>query len=641
MTRFLQSTFSLVLLLALLVLAILQVWQLNRIEARLAGGAGVAATPAPAAPTTSAASASSTDCRQDAWWKADEAATAQPGNLLVMHPRCKIDDATVVRGGTLRRVWGQDPNGLNVWGNGGNSADVREIYRYISGIMAYPNPDHPERLSPELAVSVTTPDDGLTYLISLRKGVFWHAPLVDDPTGRHKWLMVDHEFTADDYVFVFEHILDPTVAARFAVARGDMSDLVSVEKVDRYTFSLRFSGRRHAHLSSFTQYEPAPSWLYGYDEDGIALDKASFGQAFPKHWYNQKGIGMGPYQFQEWKQGEGITLVRNERFWGEAPTFDRVRLQIIKDKAGWPRALQNQELDFVHLLPAQYRTTVLDAKGGPIFGDPHVKSGLNETLSYFYIGWNRTNPRLSDPKVRRALTMAVDRQALLDNVYYGLGAVISGPLTPAHSCYDRGIAPWPYDPTAAAKLLDEAGWIDGNGDGVREKAVGKDRLELKLTLLLYGTSEEWATIGNQFKEAYRKIGVSLDLLPMEWAAMQQHMKERDFDAYTGSWSMDYEYDPRPLWHSSTAGTPGSINYIGFQDPEVDKMVESFETDFDEAHRLQTCHQLHRYLHEDEPYTLLFSRTTPVLWWDWLNELELFPANPNRDLRYYSFNTARP
>jgi peptide/nickel transport system substrate-binding protein len=123
--------------------------------------------------------------------------------------------------------------------------------------------------------------------------------------------------------------------------------------------------------------------------------------------------------------------------------------------------------------------------------------------------------------------------------------------------------------------------------------------------------------------------------------MQQRTKKRDFDAYTGSWVMDYEFDPRALWHSSTASEPESINYIGFKEPEVDKLIESFETDFDEAHRLGTCHAFHQYMHDDEPYTVLFSRTTPVLWWDWMNDLKFFPSNPNRDLRYYSFATARP
>ncbi len=639
MNRLFQSTLGSVLLVVLVALAGFQVWQLHRIEALLLRGVP---TPAGVAqPVATSAAAAPADCKQSAWWKSDVAATAEPGNLLKAPKRCRVDDAQVVRGGTLRRIWPSDPNGLSPYGDGGQSVDVREINAWISGWLAYPDPDRPSEWIPELAQSISTPDEGLTYVIRLRQGVAWHTPQLEDGNPKHDWLRgKEHELTADDYVIVFQNILDPTLKMRFAVLRSGLEELTAVEKVDKYTFKVVFKKRKFGNLLNFIQLEPLASWLFAYDEEGRELDRATIGETLPKHWYNQKGMGVGPYRFKEWKQGESVVLARNPTYWGEPASFDAVNLRIIKDKAAWPRELENQALDMTTMMPAQYRTTVLDAKGPP-FGNPRVKVGKAPGFSYFYVGWNQMNPRLTDKRVRQALSMAVDRQSILDNVYYGLGELISGPLTPDHPCYDTSIAPYPYDPARAGALLEAAGWIDADKDGVREQVVNGERLDLQLSLLLYGGSEEWATIGNAMKESYRKVGVGLELVPLEWPMQQQRMKERSFDAYSGSWSMPYDYDPRGLWDSASADVPGSQNYIGFRNPEMDRMIDGYDVDFDEASRNRTCKAMHALVHEEEPYMFMFSRVTPVLWWDWLNDVEFFPVTPQRDIRYWSFSEARP
>ena len=637
MKKLFESALTRLLLLVLVALGVFQIWQLDRIEGRLVAlerrGAG-APSDAGAPPLRAA------DCKASAWWASDATATAEPGNLLRMHDRCKVRAEHVVRGGTFRRIWASDPNGLWSYGAGGSTADVREISAYVSDALAYRHPDAQEVWSPALAQSVTQSADGKVLTVRLRSGVLWQQPSLDLKDPRHSWLVGEHELTADDYMFVFQRALDPAAPGRFATIRGGLGDLVSVNKVDRYTFSLTFSEHRYATLGAVLELDPVPSWLYGFGEDGQALPEAGLSEALGKPWYSG-AIGVGPYVLEEWRAGESVTLRRNLTYWGESPAFDRVRLSIIKDKAGWPRALENEELDFVYLQPAQYRTTVLDAKGGPIFGNPRIKVAISPPSAYFYVGWNRMNPRLQDRRVRQALSMAVDRQGLLDNVFAGLGEIVSGPLSPSQSCYDASVTPWPYDPAAAAALLTEAGWVDGDGDGVRERLVGGERLELRLELLLQNTPE-WDTMGNQLAEAFRKVGVGLTPVALDWPTLQPRGKARDFEAYAGSWSLGADdWSPRDLWHSSTADQPGSANYVTFRDPALDTMIESFELDFDVAHRLDTCRGIHRALREDEPYMFLFTRRSPVLWWDHLNDVELFSTTPSRDLRYYSFNQVRP
>lgn len=624
---------------ALIGLGAVQIYQLDKIEERLGGKSGDMGHEKKPEPVR--VDKPPTDCTTLPFWTSDRAATAEPGNLLEMHATCMVSAKTVHPGGTLRRIWGVDPKGLNIYGAEGTSADVQELYRYVSNRLAYRQPDSPYTLSPELAQSITLSDDGLTYIVRLRKGVKWQAPNVDVNDARHAWLAGEHELTADDFLYLFELMQDDTVASRFAALRSDFESLESARQIDRYTFSVTFREKRHSRLNALINLEPFPRWLYANDEDGHPIEKARFGEAFAHHWYADRAIGTGPYRLTEWKPGVGLTMVKNDSYWGEPPAFDEAEFRIVQDKAAWPREFENQSLDWVFLAPAQYRTTVLEAPDKKPFGNDHVKVALNPFFSYFYVGWNMNNPRFADREVRKALSMAVDRAALLEHVYYGLGKLISGPLTHEQSCYDESVTPWPYDPALAAATLTAAGWVDTNGDGVREKTIDGKSLNLEFSLLMFGNSEDWRTIANQMLESWRKVGVRMTVEPVEWATQQDRMKHREFDAYAGSWLADWEFDPRGLFHSSLAAEPESQNYVGYRNPAFDELLGTYLADMDEEKRLGECHALHKMLHDDEPYLFMFSRTTPVLWWDWMNDIQLSPAVPTRDVRAQSFREARP
>lgn len=178
--------------------------------------------------------------------------------------------------------------------------------------------------------------------------------------------------------------------------------------------------------------------------------------------------------------------------------------------------------------------------------------------------------------------------------------------------------------------------MDHDGDGVREKVSGPDTRMLAFTLISSSSSEEWRTIASQLAESWRKVGVRVRIEAMETNALSKRIKAREFDAYLSGLTDDWEYDPRGLFHSSLAAAPDAQNYVGYRNPALDTLIEAYEGDMDETSRLDTCHRIHRMLHEDEPYLYLFSKVTPVLWWDGLNDVDRFPDVPNRDVRYQSF-----
>jgi peptide/nickel transport system substrate-binding protein len=639
MKQLLQSGSVVIMLIVLTVLTVVNTCQLDSLEEKVLetrkalrelSQTGVAVR---GAGTAGAGGAMTGDPEQ-------AAALADPANILKPNPRPYVKATQVARGGTLRRQEGSDPPGMNIYLSN-YTADLAEFTAYMQNTLATRQIEDPDLWMPELAIKVTTPDDGLTYEVTLRKGVMWYQPVVDWASGRFDWLKGEHEVTSDDFAFVFEVLRNPQVSGGgISAMRPYFEALDRWEVIDRYRFRVHFKQRIFTNLSSVLGLNPLPRWLFMYDQDGKKLDDATWGLKLNEHWYNQKMIGTGPYRFVEWVPGVRIVMERNERYWGEAPAFDKVLTLIIKDQDAWPRRLKAKDLDYTHLQPEQYRTVVLEAKG-PVLGDQRLKRGRHSELSYFFVAWNQDTPYFSDKRVRQAMTMALDRERLVKNVFNGLGRLHTGPFAQDNPCYDRGIAPWPYDLKAAAAKLDEAGWRDTDGDGIRDKVVGGRKIPFEFSMITYGSSNEWSTVANIYREALLQIGVRMHPRPLEWSTMLKKMDEKEFGAYSGGWALSWDTDLMQVWHSKEADIPKSSNRIGFRNKEADRIAESLRKEFDPQKRVQLCHSFHALVHEEQPYSFIYQRDREVLYWDHMNELEFSQLYPHRNILLFSFREARP
>ena len=565
-----------------------------------------------------------------------------PNNLLKPFGRPVAIGKKVVPGGTLRVKIGSDPRGMNPYI--ANGADVSMFGTYLMNSLGERRVDEPGVFTPALATKVTSPDDGLTYLIKLRKGVYWHLPNVDWDSDRFEWLKGvgptgTHEVTTDDFKFVFDMLDNPQVQGRISSLRNYFEALDSVEVIDRYNFKVVFKERLFMNWPLLMGIYPMPRWLYQFDEDGNGYPKETWGLKLNEHWYNQKMIGMGPYEFVTWEPGVKIEMKRNERYWGEQATFERVQFFVVKDQNAWPRKLKTGEIDITNLQAEQYRTEVQNAKGA-IFGNDRIKYEEQPTLGYFYIGWNHDSPYFKEKAARQAMTLAFNRADIIANVFSGLGKLTTGPFAQQSACYDNGIKPWSYNLELAGKKLDEAGWRDSDGDGIRDKMVDGQRIPFEFSMLLYGGSTEYETLANIYREDLLQVGVKLNPRPVEWSTMLKKMDEREFDAYTGAWVLGWETDLVQLWHSREADKTQSSNRIGFRNKEADEIAETLRRTFDEGERTRLCHRFHALLHEEQPYTFIYQRNRPVVYWDYLNKPEFSLVYPYRDVRHFSFNQAR-
>mgnify|MGYP003881878199 CR=1 FL=1 len=561
-------------------------------------------------------------------------------NLLTARPRPWIDAEKVERGHTFRRKEGSDPRGLNPYIASG--ADNYMLNLWMGDTLAWPHFDDPSKYFPMLATKVTS-EDGKTYRIHLREGVYWHKPAVDWDSGNFEWLKGDgpdgrHELTSDDYAFVFDMFENTQVAGRVSSLRPYVDKLVRFEVTGRYSFEVEFSEKLYTNLPIILALPPSPRWLYMYDEDGNKYDDATWGLKVNEHWYNQKGIGTGAYRFVEWDAGVKIELEANDEYWGEPPAFDRVLISIVKDQNAWPRKLKAGELDMTQMQPEQYATEIKDNKTGVYLGNERIKHDVHDTLGYFYLGWNLDKPKFADKRVRQALTMAFNRQGLVENIFHGLGNVTSGPFGQQTSCYDQSIKPWPFDLDGAKAKLAEAGWTDTDGDGVIDKVIDGEKVDFEFTMLIYGSSTEYATVAEVYREDLLSIGIKMIPSAVEWSTMLKKMDEREFDVYTGAWVLSLPTDLMQIWHSKEADKAKSSNRIGFRNAEADRIAEALRTEFDEARRVELCHQFHALVHEEQPYTFIYQRRRPVLYWDHLNTPEWELQYPHRDIRHFSFHT---
>jgi peptide/nickel transport system substrate-binding protein len=442
-------------------------------------------------------------------------------------------------------------------------------------------------LVPCLAESWEISEDHLTYVFHLKKGVHWQD---------------GHPFTARDVLFSFERIRDPKVDS--AHLRNYYQDIQNLEIHDdqtiRYTYRIPYF--RALEFCGGIPIVPAHVFSEGDD--------------FNNHLIGRSPVGNGPYRLMRWETGREIVLVRNEAYWGKRPHFDRIVLKIITDATAAFQVLKKGGLDHMSLRPIQWVRQTQSKR----FNENYRKLKYY-TPSYTYIGWNQRKPIFSDRRIRLAMTLMMDRETILKKILFGLGTVVSGSFYVNSPDYDQDLKPHPYDPARAMELLRAAGWEDHDGDGV----VDREGVPFRFEFLLSSGSKFGEQVATILQENLKGVGILMDIRKLEWAVFIQRIDERDFDACTLGWSLSWESDPYQLWHSSQV-EKGS-NYVGFVNEEADRIIEAARREFDPVKRRDLYHRFHEIIHEEQPYTFLFTREELEAVSSRFRNVNLYPLGP--------------
>lgn len=521
------------------------------------------------------------------------------GNRMFFDPQAQP-------GGRLIQAIQADTQNLNDLINNDQFAAV--VQGIINSTLATRNYAKPEIFEPLMAESWTVSPDRLTYTIRLRKGILWHD--FTDPVTGKEWK--NREVTADDFKFYLDVIRNPDVNC--APLRVYYQDIAEMKVINPYEFVVRWQKPYFGSQAMTLSMRPLPRHLYNPDGK---FDGKRFND---DHLRNRIAIGCGPYKLLRWEKDVRVIFTRFDNYFGNAlgirPPLAELAFELIKHPNTRYQALLAGQLDQLGLLPEQW----IHRTEAPEFKDKYDKFTY-PAQAYSFIGYNLRNPLFADRRVRQALTMLVDRERILREIYLGLGRIITGPFFPDSIYSDPALKPWPYDVERAKKLLAEAGWRDTDGDGI----LDKDGRKFTFAILQVSGHPIQQKMLPLIKESMALAGIDLKIQPLEWSVCLQRLEQRKFEAFTLGWTMPLDPDPYQVWHSSHMDQTNSSNNIGYKNPEVDKLIDQLRETFDLKERATICHRIARILHEDQPYTFLINPSSLVAISKRYRNVRVFPA----------------
>jgi len=407
-----------------------------------------------------------------------------------------------------------------------------------------------------------------------------------------------HPFDAHDVRFTYEAIMDPK---NLSPRISDYEPVKEVAVVDPLTVRIVYK----------RLYSPAlGTWGMGILPEHLLNDEALRAEAIARGKdpakfsmrqgsFNRHPIGCGPFVFQEWKSDQYIILDRFDDYWEGPPNYRQYVYRIIPD-------LLTQEMEFYAGTVDSYAVQPHQVRR--LKNDPKYQNFSGLSFGYTYIGYNMRREPFNDPRVRRALGMAIDVDKIIKYVLYGQGERITGPFVKQTDYYNHHIKPITYDPAGALRLLAEAGWRRN-----KEGWLEKDGRQFQFTLITNSGNDLRKAVLAIAQDGWRQIGIDVRTDLLEWAVfIQERVDKADFDALILGWNMGIEPDLYQIWHSSQTN-PYQLNFVGFTDPQADDLIIKIRQEYDHERQVAYCHQLHEIIAEEQPYTFLYvNKWTAVL-----------------------------
>ncbi|HEX2095511.1 MAG TPA: ABC transporter substrate-binding protein [Longimicrobiaceae bacterium] len=478
-------------------------------------------------------------------------------------PRGAADAGTPVAGGTGVVGVKADFGGFNPVTNSALATD--DIIKFM---LFTPLVQFDEKLQPQpyLAESWELSDTVVTF--RLREGVTWHD---------------GNPVTAEDVKFTFDLAKNPESAA--GVVATYLGLVKSATVVDPRTVRFGFVAPHAQPLEDFW-WAPVPKHLLQN------VPPAQLAQA-P---YNLGPIGSGPFKFVNWRQGQELTLEANPQFpqaMGGRPRLDRVVFRIIPEATTRLTELTSGRVDVDYsILPDEARQ-IQQQRGISL---EHYTS-----REMTYIGWNNEREPFRDARVRRALTLAIDRARIIQALMFGF-ARPAGSVIPPVTPLAPDLQPLPYDPAGARQLLAQAGWRDANGDGTLEK----DGRPLQFTIVTNASNRLFQDIATIVQQQLKAVGVNTQIRTLEFQTLLQQHRARDYEAIITNWTWDYfRPDPTPLFSCAEARKARSANRAGYCNPQADEMMQGGLREMDPARARQIWTQFSQVIQQDQPITLLY------------------------------------
>ena len=461
-------------------------------------------------------------------------------------------------------------------------------------------------------------EDDLRYTYHLKEGIFW-----DDGT----------QLTAKDVEFSTKMMLCPfTDNTQIRSNYSTVIYSIELDPEDPLKFTMVAKGINYTNKDIFSE-------LYilqrsHWDPDGI-VDEITFTEMHNEveetndrynfffnfnHVSNglseKKLVGLGPYEILEddYQDKQYIILTKKRDWWGEKDISiynqsfpERIIFKVINDPSGVSQALTNETIDVSTNIDTK---VFLDLRKKESFNNNYV-SVFNPQFSYGYIGLNQKPDGIEykkffvDKNVRRAIAHLTPVDLIIDVIYHNKAERQVTQIANSKHSFDTTLKPILYDPIKAEKLLNEAGWIDTDGDDIRDKIIDgkKQQFSFQLNFFSAATTKQVVLI---LQEEFKKVGVELTPNALDFNMLYDLAGKHEFDAMLAGWGGSASYsNPMQLWHTTSWSDNGS-NFCGFGDAESDELIRQANETIDEQEHLEALHKLQKKIYDDQPYVFLYS-----------------------------------
>jgi len=423
--------------------------------------------------------------------------------------------------------------------------------------------DEEMNFQPYLADSFWMSDDGLSLTFRIRDGVKWHDGV---------------PVTADDVIWTYEMSVNDEIAY---ANRSYFQYVTRAVKIDDRTVRFEFGEVHSDAAMDFTEWSPMPKHLL---ESVLPADmrNASF---------NRQPVGNGPFRFVSWDANQQVVFEANPDFVLGRPHLDRLVVRVIPEQTTELTELLTGGIDFMRAVPPAEMHRVEESDD--VYGITYP------ARSYTFLAWNTRNPLFGSAKVRRALTMAINRQQIVEALLYGYGTVAVSDVMPFQWEFNAELQPWPYDPEQARQMLAEEGWTDHDGDGI----IDKDGQPFRFTLRTNQGNDLREDIVVIVQNELKQIGIDAEPRLVEWNTFTSDLKAKNFEAAVSGWSVDFKFNPTDLF--STEAIEGKYNYPSYSNPVADSLMKQALTTLDREEAKPLWKRYSEVIHEDQPYTFLY------------------------------------
>lgn len=397
-------------------------------------------------------------------------------------------------------------------------------------------------------------EDNRTLLFKLRENVYWHD---------------GEKFSAEDVLFTFNLINSKEISSPYT---STFREVESVEVIDKYRVKVRYKR---------PYFKALEVWMMGILPKHILKDEKNMMSSS----FNKSPIGTGPYRLTKLIYSKNIELTAFDKYYEHRAKIDTISFHVVADSMSRFLMLKSQQIDVGSLDAMQFERQ--------IDKEFHENFNIYETTAhaYSYIGFNLKIEKFKDKRIREALSLAINRKEVADILFFKHAQVCNGPFLPGGSAYNENVKVAKYDPIKAKKLLKELGYDK------------KNPFEFELSTSNSNSVRVYAA--QIIQHQLSKIGVKVKLRVMEWQAfLNTVVFPRKFETVLLGWSLSLSPDPYLLWHSESDRV-GGFNFIGYNNSEVDGLIDTMQSLVDRERVSKIQKQIFKKIVDDIPYLFLY------------------------------------